>query len=162
MPGNNRFKLWCRCSCLKQQMLFVPQTTTYFLQFCSSKIVFCQSIFIYTIALQNTDFWWASKIIYCKTLHICDPFISLIGNFGYDCRNISHTYIYLFLLPFIVANSIKQKYLWFYSKRFLTPPPPCPTPRNFVPLTMAWPLFFTIHAPPPPTFDQILECRVTI
>ena len=109
MPGNNRFKLWCRCSCLKQQMLFVPQTTTYFLQFCSSKNVFCQSIFIYTIALQNTDFWWASEMIYCKTLHICDPFISLIGNFGYDCRNISHTYIYLFLLPFIVANSIKQK-----------------------------------------------------
>ena len=76
--------------------------------------------------LQRENILWLgdiSYILYCKTLYICATFILLIGNFEkfaplifanlwmgiffrYDCRNISHTYIYLIALNFIFANSI--------------------------------------------------------
>ena len=65
--------------------------------------------------------------LHCKTLYICASFISLIGNFekfapfnfrliyrwdffvGYEYRNISHTYIYLFSPPFILRiQSIRE------------------------------------------------------
>ena len=83
------------------------------------KNVFCQSIFIYNIALQNTDFY-------------------------------------------VLQKSSKRFLFYFHLERGGHPPSLSHPDPHFMPRTRALPLFIAIHAPPPPPFHQILECRVTI